>query len=217
MGCFLLPLIIGVVVGIATITELCNIYHTYWNNPAAIAGRYIISPLGSLLADREAKKIVDKYCGSAISSPYSTIACGDFGELVEKYLGKYEAEMQNIMTSAGVAFHDNYWCADFTTFIVRQLGYTVEGFNYSHTRNWIEQFRSGANGWRLLAPGELPQPGDIAMKKDTAHTCMVYEVIDANSFYCFGGNQGGTAGNRMVTKNSYRRISDFYFGRLPGR
>lgn len=216
-GCCLVPFVIGLVIGIATITSLCDLYHKYWSNPWATLGRYAASPLGSYIADRSMKKIINQYCGSTIGSSYSLIPCGDFGELVEKYVGKYGTEMKGLMDSAGVRFDPGAWCADFTAFIVKQLGYDIDDFWYPHTNNWINKFKSGEDGWRLLSEGETPQPGDIAMKRNGAHTCMVYQIIDSNHFYCFGGNQGGTYGNRMVTKDSRRITSEFYFGRLPGR
>lgn len=215
-SCCLAPFLIGMLVGIVTVSYLCEVYHKYWSNPFVTAGRYLVSPVVSFIADSEIKKLLSERCGSTISTPYSLIPCGDFEELSQKYLGKYEAEMQGIMRSAGIKFNKGLWCADFTAFIVRQLGHNIDGFNYSHTMNWYYKFKNGTDGWRLLGPGESPQPGDVAMMKDFSHTCMFYQAIDSNNFYCFGGNQGGEKGNRKVTRDSERQFSDFYFGRLPG-
>lgn len=220
-GCCIAPLILGIIFGMAFIMSICETYTKYRNNPYLTAVRTVVAPVPTLIADLIADKTFDEYCSGSYSasssSSYYAGACGDFLQLVQKYLGKREGEMRAIMTAVGLRFNDNLWCADFTSFIVEQMGYDVRDFWYSHTNGWINKFRSGEDGWRLLADGETPQPGDVAMRRDGSHTCMVYNVTGPNSFNCFGGNQGFVRGNRGVTADSPRLMKDFYFGRLPGR
>lgn len=214
VSCCLSPFLIGLVIGIATMSHLCELYHKYWSNPFTAAGAYIVAPAISFITDIDIKGALSEYCGSTMSSSYSLIPCGgDFEELAQKYLGKHAAEMRGIMKAAGIMFHDGVWCADFTAFFIRQLGYDVSDFYYPHTRFWYKKFKDGVGGWRLLGPGEMPQPGDIVMKKNFSHTCMFYQAVDSSSFHCFGGNQGGG----KVTKTSKQYFSECYFGRLPGR
>lgn len=170
-------------------------------------------PLSLVMQFSNGKAFFDKTCGSTLNYGGNGLPCGTFAEIVEKYVGKGAAEMRTLMTGAGFQFDPGLWCADSVAFFVSQMGYYTKDFHYPHTNGWISRFRSGRDGWRLLSEGETPQPGDVAMAKDGHHTCMVYQVIDANHFYCFGGNQG----DGRVTKDSYRITKQWYFGRLPGR
>jgi hypothetical protein len=116
------------------------------------------------------------------------------------------------------------WCADFGTWVLKQVGFPQPTWNWSYCPSWAQAAARGDAGMRTLKYGEAIQPGDVALYDWQGdgimdHWGLVESVSSANAFRAIEGNTSvgnDSNGGEVMLRTRFR--SDVgVFVRLPQR
>ncbi len=123
IGCCALPFFIGLAVGIAVITQLCQLYFAWWATPARLADKAYGEVRSWFTGDNTT--LLTQFCGSPTGSLYGSVVGCNTLEVALSYMGKVRyvyAGGHNGNTSP----RDNgiWWldCSSFVSKVLQDLG-----------------------------------------------------------------------------------------------
>ena len=142
----------------------------------------------------------------------SFLAGEDVLELAKKFEGKTQAEMRQIMSSAGYQFDDGAWCADFVSYIASQtLGEeNLPDWYKNCNRAYCPDILSNAKANGAFVGEEQAQPGDAVLFDWNGdgvadHIGYVTNINGDGTIDTIEGNtSGGNAGSQVASKQRNR-------------